>query len=424
MTIRESDPNARALRHYLSQRLLGPARIESPPPADLRVVITIPSHDEPDLLRTLHCLANCKPLDSGSVDVLIFINSAACADPQVHIRNIESFAQAQAFAVQFNTPQLRFHALVDNSLSGKHVGVGLARKIVMDEGLIRLAQVGATSGIIVGLDADCICDGNYLRELVSTFASTPQLAGASIAFEHPLDDTATCEAIAHYELFLRYYRLGLVHAGSMHAFHTVGSSMAVRAQDYAALGGMNRRQAGEDFYFLQKFMDTGRYVAINTTTVRPAARESHRVPFGTGAAIRAALHESRTMALYDPAVFADLRCFFDLATELQNAHYDWHTSLPTALRQFLVAQDFSNQLAEIRANVASAQAFTKRLKQWMNGFRCMKFARFAALEHYPKVDTDDAATTLLRMLGHSERVAQCVNLLATLDTYRELDRAM
>ena len=35
--------------------------------------------------------------------------------------------------------------------------------------------------------------------------------------------------------------------------------MAVRADAYLRQGGMNRRKAGEDFYFLNKFMVLGGY---------------------------------------------------------------------------------------------------------------------------------------------------------------------
>ncbi len=37
--------------------------------------------------------------------------------------------------------------------------------------------------------------------------------------------------------------------GVSHAYHTIGSSMAVRCSAYAKIGGMNRRKAGEDFIF-------------------------------------------------------------------------------------------------------------------------------------------------------------------------------
>ena len=68
--------------------------------------------------------------------------------------------------------------------------------------------------------------------------------------------------------------------------------MAVRAHAYARQGGMNRRQAGEDFYFMQKLVDGEQVENIAEATVFPSARLSHRVPFGTGKALSDAVEES------------------------------------------------------------------------------------------------------------------------------------
>lgn len=426
MSSDEATPKPRAVQHYLSQRLLGPARVQTTPASDLRLVITIPCHDEPDIATTMRALANCEALTVGSVEVLILINAAVQAAAKVQQRNHHCYTSALRLAEHLSNDHLHIHVLLDNALTGKHVGVGLARKLLMDEALQRLDYVNATTGVIAAMDADCVCDQNYLKTVDAAFSNS-DLAGVSINFEHPLDDPHTRDAIAHYELFLRHYRLGLLYARSTHAFHTIGSSMAVRAQDYAALGGMNRRQAGEDFYFLQKFMDTGRFAALNTTTVRPSARESHRVPFGTGAAIHRAIHQQRTMALYHPDIFADLRRFFEHANVMYSQTNEWRQQLPPALVSFLDGQGFTSHLGEIRANVASSHAFEKRLRLWMNGFRCMKYTRFATTEMYPPVSRWIAATTLLEWLGCSDAVrlisSPSTQARELIEVFRNVDRS-
>ena len=126
-----------------------------------------------------------------------------------------------------------------------------------------------------------------LEEIEKGFRMNPDKDAASIYFEHDLNDTVGIEKehIIAYELHLRY----LIHAqrfcGHPFAYHTVGSSMAVRRQAYMQQGGMNTRQAGEDFYFLQKFIETGKLFEIKSTVVYPQARISLRVPFGTGKAM-------------------------------------------------------------------------------------------------------------------------------------------
>ena len=88
-----------------------------------------------------------------------------------------------------------------------------------------------------------------------------------------------------YEDYLHYYKKALDYAGFPDSIYTIGSAFAVRADAYVKQGGMNRRQAGEDFYFLNKLTKLGKITEINDAYVYPSARVSDRVPFGTGAAM-------------------------------------------------------------------------------------------------------------------------------------------
>src|SRR5690606_30362640 len=103
-------------------------------------------------------------------------------------------------------------------------------------------------GLIISLDADTLVEPNYLQALRKEFDLQDAWA-AVIDFAHPLAGPVEQQAaILAYEIHLRYHVLGLRYAGSPYAFHTVGSAMACTAEAYVAAGGMNRRQAGEDFY--------------------------------------------------------------------------------------------------------------------------------------------------------------------------------
>jgi hypothetical protein len=94
--------------------------------------------------------------------------------------------------------------------------------------------------------------------------------------------TEVFDAVANYELHQRYYLLAVRYTGYPYAFHTVGSCFAVRAEAYCRAGGMSRRQAGEDFYFIQKLAGQGGFTECRSTSVYPSPRPSDRVPFGTG----------------------------------------------------------------------------------------------------------------------------------------------
>ena len=61
---------------------------------------------------------------------------------------------------------------------------------------------------------------------------------------------------------------------------------------------MNRKKAGEDFYFLQKLFDAGHFSECNTTRVIPSPRPSDRVIFGTGPAIREYLETAVSLTFH------------------------------------------------------------------------------------------------------------------------------
>ena len=89
--------------------------------------------------------------------------------------------------------------------------------------------------------------------------------------------------------------------------------MAVKALPYVKAGGMNRKQAGEDFYFIQKLVPAGGYFSLNSTTVYPSPRASFRVPFGTGASIGKLTEQMNVRLLtYNLQAFNELRSFFSM----------------------------------------------------------------------------------------------------------------
>ena len=418
---------ARAAAQY-SRRFEAIASPFAVPPHDnLGLIVTIPAYDEPQIERTLRSLAACQaPAGNVRVEVLVLMNAPADAPAAVKRRNQEAYAVAQSLAQALEKPWFRVFAEIDNALPTEHAGVGLARKTLMDAALQRLAQTRhtrPTPAVIAAFDADCECDENYLATLVSQFEKPGQLAGASIYFEHDLSDALTHDAIVHYELYLRSYRLGLAYANSPYAHHTVGSSMAVSAHDYAKLGGMNRKQAGEDFYFLQKFMSTRRFKAINDTCVRPSSRVSSRVPFGTGAAVGKALQSGTEVSFYDCRVYDDLRQFYALAEAWSAPYTQLEERLPDALRRFLDAQAFAMRLSEIKRNAASTEAIAQHVNAWMNGFRCMKFARFASQQFYGYAEAAEVVAGLIERLEREAGPA-IRSGIEQLQRLRQLDRRL
>ena len=95
-----------------------------------------------------------------------------------------------------------------DSLPKKHAGVGLARKIGMDEACWRFQKIRNPRGIIAAFDADSRCEVNYFKAIVEHFQKKSHIQAASIYYEHPTQGVDFEEdvyaAIVLYELHLRY----------------------------------------------------------------------------------------------------------------------------------------------------------------------------------------------------------------------------
>ena len=161
--------------------------------------------------------------------------------------------------------------------------------------------------IIVSLDADCLVEENYISEIEKNFNSQNDSA-AIVDFEHTLpEDEIRKPGILSYEIFLRHYVAGLLFAKSPFAFHTIGSTVVCDHEAYIKIGGMNTKKAAEDFYFLQKLAKHYTIQRITSTKVKPSARESWRVPFGTGRSMIDYSSNKKDILVYDPEVYIILK---------------------------------------------------------------------------------------------------------------------
>lgn len=403
--------------YYLNRFSLRDQLINDDPHADLGIIVVIPCSNEPNLLASLQSIYECvKP--QVAVEVIVVVNASEKAATSVIHQNKKTCLEANQWIKQYNTEALKFYLLEENNLPKKHAGVGLARKIGMDEAVRRFQRINNDEGIIVCFDADALCEPNYLIAIQQHFSKHSTSPACSIHFEHPIEggefDRKIYDGIIQYELHLRYYKNGLAYAGLPYAFHTIGSSMAVRSIAYQKQNGMNKRKAGEDFYFLQKLIPLGDFTEIKTTKVIPSPRVSDRVPFGTGKAMGDWLDGPKTeMLTYHPQTFIDLKKMVDLIPQF----YTELPELPLSIKQFLVTLEIEENLAKIRKNSTSVNHFSKLFFNWFNAFKVLKFTHYARDHYYPDVTVQDGANTLLNYLGNEQEQT----LSDLLVRYRKLD---
>ena len=292
----------------------------------------------------------------------------------------------------------------DAEIPDRDGGVGTARKIGMDAALAVLNGRGPGGGVICCLDADTLVMENYLAAVHAHFSVTDDPAAvAGYAHQKPADPRLLA-AICCYEIFLRAYVMGLSFAGSPYAFHAIGSTMSCTAQAYAAVRGMNRRTAAEDFHFLDKLAKLRKVGHIGTTTVFPSSRPSDRVPFGTGQRMLRFMNgETDEYRLYDSQIFAILREWLagmeadpDRGTEAiltaaRNIHPD--------LKAYLDLSRFAIDWPVIRRNCPDAEHLRRQFHVWFDGLKTLRLVHHLSRSAFPPVPMFEGLKGLLDRMG-------------------------
>jgi hypothetical protein len=389
--------------HYMKKHALFPSFISDKPTDDLFLSIVIPCFNEPDIISSLNSLWDCdRPV--SFVEVIIVINASEDSDEKSLNQNIITEQNIDKWLKSHIDGKVKFYKIEVNNLPKKDAGVGLARKIGMDEAVIRFNAINKGDGIIIGFDADCKCMKNYLCEIEKLFKQNTKLDGCSIQFEHPLEgneyDEFTYSAISAYELYLRYYIEALKYAKHPFAFQTIGSSFAVRAEAYCKQGGMNKRKAGEDFYFLQKIIQSGNYTELNSTKVFPSPRSSDRVPFGTGAAIeKMQIANDLNYHTYDLKAFDDIAELVYVSCKLFGANEEKIKSifnkLSLPMQNFLIEIDFIQNVNGINQNSGSEETFFMRFFRWFDMFKVLKYMNYSHQNYYTLKPVSEVALLFL-----------------------------
>lgn len=391
---------------WLKARALFPDLIKEIPDDRTGIIVVVPASGELLIDKMLDSLSLCEP-PGCKTEVLIIINAKPgadvsflrdnriCADKILAWKKAHRDCFFQVYFYDTGQPEI------------KGWGVGLARKTGMDEALLRFDKINRPQGIIACLDADCTTEKNYFVSLCNAFQPKNKSA-CSVYFEHPLTGPDYPDKIygniTIYELYLRYYLQALHNTLFPYAFHTIGSCVAVKAEAYMKAGGMNRRQAGEDFYFIQKLVSLGGYFSLNTTTVFPSPRESMRVPFGTGVTIKRLMTDEKgSLATYNIKAFRALRDLFGSVDALFGCKpsevQDYYKTLSPGLRSFIAEEELTAKISEINANVAGQESFMKRFFIWFNMFRIVKFLNHVHPAFHEKQDIRIAAREMLMSAG-------------------------
>jgi len=387
----------RRLANYRRRLLDGPWQLQGCTAEDFAGAVVIPACGERQSLPlTLAALAANPVEDLRRWLVVVVVNQPPPAAPSLLAENLQTLAWLEAGGA----PSSLHLTWVDAARSGqmlpeKDAGVGLARKLGCDLALPRLRPDGC--GLLAWLDADTLVDNNYLAVLETHFAAHAQ-GGTTIPFAHqPADSQAAQWAIDRYELYLRHYVYGLRLAGSPYAYHSIGSTIAFRAEAYLAIGGMNRRQAGEDFYFLQQLAKTCGVRPLTGTLVRPSARRSQRVPFGTGEKVARLAAGEAAVSFYPAENFRILKTWLQIvsrhsaadASELLNRI----ESRSGSAAEFLRDAGFPAIWPKLVARNHSPEKLLRAFHGWFDALKTLRLIR-----HLGSFSADDETSGLVAEL--------------------------
>lgn len=421
----------RDIDKYREKYAVSPMRpLLAAPVADVDQAVVIPALAESSsLFRTLSCIA-ANPYSELRRTLLVCVvnNHRPPVAAEEEIRDNQATLAILRELIAGRTPSATGPAMrkgdleriagsglrlgcIDASSAGAEIpdrdgGVGMARKIGMDAALAVLNGRGPGGGVICCLDADTLVMENYLAAVHAHFSRTDDPAAvAGYAHQKPADPRLLA-AICCYEIFLRAYVMGLAFAGSPYAFHAIGSTMSCTAQAYAAVRGMNRRKAAEDFHFLDKLAKLRKVGHIGTTTVFPSSRTSDRVPFGTGQRMlrfmNGGMDEYR---LYDSRIFAILREW--LSGMEADPDRDSEAILAAArkihsgLKAYLDLSRFAIDWPVIRRNCPDPEHLRRQFHVWFDGLKTLRLVHHLSRSAFPPVPMFEGLKGLLDQMGQA-----------------------
>ena len=382
---------------------------------ELKLIVVIPSYNEPHLIDAINSLLSATVPDEIIIEVLVVVNHSKDSDNEVIKANLNSVNELNAVA---DKAKISIHSIYCPDMNTKHAGVGWARKIGMDEALRRFKEIDC-DGLICCFDADAKVDDSYFSCLWEQFKKE-SFNGASIYFEHPLNgndfDDSIYNGIILYETHLRYYKNALCFCDFPYAFHTVGSSMVVKASAYAKQGGMNRRKAGEDFYFINKIISLGNYSEINSTRVVPSPRISDRVPFGTGRAIKESIEGSKDLSkTYDFRIFKIIQQWVFKVVALNEYNYN---EFDSKIQSFLEEEEWLKKFELLKRNTSSKISFNNRFFQVFDAFWTLKCVHHLRDQFFEDSDLLFNAN----LLFDEFKIKKSENILQAINTFRKLDK--
>lgn len=369
--------------NYLKKRgITSPWRINPHPNRKFNQVVVIPAYGESEFLsHTLSSLGENDPDILRDTMIVVVVNHSEDADEFIKYDNEKTLQFLLSMEYLF-TLGIVDAATPGLELPSKQAGVGLARKIGMD---LALSHLTDKRSLLLCTDADTTLDGHYLKTVLNYFKQS-NADSAVVGFCHSIaEDPDLDNAIKEYEEFLCLSARKINEAGSPYGYVSMGSTMVCTLEAYKAVGGMSRKKATEDFYFLQELAKFCGVHVIPDILVYPSPRPVSRVYLGTGFRMAQAQHGFNIKNLYySKYAFFILKKWIALGTSA------WKMSLvelleitetyDLKLKKLLVKEGIENIWSNLQSSSPSENHFINQFHRWFDGLKTIRF-----LKHFTEI---------------------------------------
>jgi hypothetical protein len=367
-------------------------------------VVTIPAHDEN--IETISLTLNSiREKDSLVILVVNAQESSSASAKQSNlelIRNIrchsrEIWQSKKNTGITLQETASCTTLLIDKSSNQRHLpnktGVGLARKISADIATKLIADGKLKTNWIHCTDADAILPDHYFQFT----RGINDHSAAIYPYNHSTSshDNAHKNAMLLYELSLRHYVIGLNYANSKHAFHSIGSTIALHFEAYAKVRGFPIRESGEDFYILNKLLKMGKIYYPPSDPILIDGRFSSRVPFGTGRSVEkitSLKNPEDDFLFYNAEIFEKLKTWISAISKIGSLPNTRATKAPFAdifkdatLNETLENIGAFDAIETALKSSKNAHTCQQHLLTWFDGFRTLKFVHQMRDRYYPSI---------------------------------------
>lgn len=302
-----------------------------------------------------------------------------CEENQLTIQYLESLDDRRIEIIDRSSP--------GKGWPPKAHGIGVARKLLMDH----ISNIANENDILISMDADTVFSKEYFESVAENLRINPAASAIAIPYYHKLTyNNELDRAMLRYEIYMRAFAINMWRIRSPYCFSALGSAIVMPVWAYRAVGGMTPKLSGEDFYFLQKIVKTGRLLHFNNEIVFPAARLSDRVFFGTGPALIKGIEgDWSSYPIYNYRLFDKIAETYKIFGPL------YTKDVETPLDDFLVKRFRELPWKALRQNFKSPGHFIRACHEKIDGLRILQFLKES---QHPDESISEASLSELLLL--------------------------